>query len=440
MENQKTNRKNLARQESISTNWIRTIAILSPVHPVGKELSEAECQELKASFEQNFLKIGHFPYFELENGYYAVYNIAFDVAKNNAFNHAADSFVFAKIHWNKEGDAVFTLEYWKHFCKTINGKEQITTYKIKGSQVLGGSFENVQAKDDFLARLNPPFKSFIPNSLVEQMAAVNNVVEDYAQRHPDVDIFEFFNESISEQKTGKHHWITRAQLYGRWNKNYGKSVENKTINDNEPCTSETTVKKSNGLAVQTYEPLKMSDIGKNIRTYAIVPEEEGGLFKKPKNPILNAIKDIWPYITVDEYFNGQKNKSFLIINVSLDFIKHLAAKYKITYFYFGYEDVTYLWRINDPKYPNAFFVNNYEKIGQPARLRNFSDLPNDYWIVGWRNRLKINIPIAAIDDISTKIQANIDKYFNGDSSIVDWCIKHVGLAAHLRQRRLYQFD
>ena len=83
---------------------------------------------------------------------------------------------------------------------------------------MGGSFESVQAKDDFLARLNLPFKSFIPDDLVEQMAAVNNAVEDYAQRHPDVDIFEFFNESISEMWTGKHHWITRYKLYGKWNK------------------------------------------------------------------------------------------------------------------------------------------------------------------------------------------------------------------------------
>ena len=218
MENQKTNRKNLARQESNSTNWIRTIAILSPVNPVGKELSEAECLELKKRFENDFLKIGHFPYFELGNGYYAVYNIVFDVAKNDAFNHAADSFIFAKIHWNREGDAVFTLEYWEHFCKTINGIEQITTYKLKGSQELGGSFENNQAKDDFLARLNLPFKSFIPDDLVEQMAAVNNAVEEYAMQNPDVDIHQVFNESICWGYTGKHHWITRCKLYGKWNK------------------------------------------------------------------------------------------------------------------------------------------------------------------------------------------------------------------------------
>ncbi|MBR5956841.1 MAG: hypothetical protein IKZ99_00595 [Salinivirgaceae bacterium] len=404
MENQKTNRKNLARQESNSTNWIRTIAILSPVHPVGKELSEAEYQELKERFENDFLKIGHFPYFELENGYYAVYNIVFDGAKQDAMDYAADSFVFAKIHWNKEGDAVFTLENWEHFCKNINGKEQITTYKRNGVQVLGGSFENVQAKDDFLARLNPPFNSFIPNNLVEQMAAVNNVVEDYARCHPDVDIFEFFNESASEIWTGKHRWITRAKLYGNWGK------------------------------------LKISDIGKNILTYAIVPEDEGGLFKKPKNPILNAIKDIWPYITVDKSFFRQKNKSFLIINVSLDVIKHLAARHKITCFYYGYEDVAEMWQINDPKYPNAFFASNYKKIGLPARLRKVSGLPDDYLIVGFRNQVEINIPIAAINDISTKIQANIDKYFNGDDSIVDWCINHVGMHAYLLRKRLYQFD
>lgn len=215
MENQKTKRKNLARQESNSTNWVRTIAVLSPVNPVGKELSEAECQELKTVFEQN-LKIGHFPYFKSADGFYTVYNIGFDVAKKDAMDYSADSFIFVRIHWNKEGDAVFTLEYWKHFCKTINGKEQITTYKIKGSQVLGGSFESVQAKNDFLARLNPPFKSFIPNDLAEQMAAVNNAVESYAQRHPDEDILQVFSESFSEEYTGFKNWITRNKIYGKW--------------------------------------------------------------------------------------------------------------------------------------------------------------------------------------------------------------------------------
>ena len=223
MENQKTNRKNLARQESISTNWIRTIAILSPVNPVGKELSEAEYQKLKESFD-NLLKRGHYPYFKMEGQnpeIFVVYNIEFETAKKYALGYLADSFVYVRIHWNKEGDAVFSLENWEHFCKIINGKEQITTYKIKGSQVLDGSFENVRTKDDFLARLNPPFNLFIPNNLVEQMAAVNNVVEDYAQRHPDVDIEQMFNESIGWGYTGKHHWITRAQLYGRWDKNNG---------------------------------------------------------------------------------------------------------------------------------------------------------------------------------------------------------------------------
>ncbi len=217
MENQKSNCKNLARQESNSTDWVRTIAVLSPVNPVGKELSDDEKQQLNKERFEHYLKTGHYPYFKSADGFYTVYNIGFDVAKKDAMDYSADSFIFVRIHWNKEGDAVFTLEYWKHFCKTINGKEQITTYKIKGSQVLGGSFESVQAKDDFLTRLNPPFKSFIPNDLVEQMAAVNNVVEDYARRNPSVDIFEFFNESISEIWTGKHHWITRARLYGKWN-------------------------------------------------------------------------------------------------------------------------------------------------------------------------------------------------------------------------------
>ena len=217
MEAKTINRNNLARQESISTNWIRTMAILSPVNPVGKELSEAENQEFKESFE-HYLKIGHYPYFKSTDGFYTIYNIEFDGAKKDAMDYAADSFIFAKIHWNKEGDAVFTLEYWEHFCKTINGIEQITTYKLKGSQELGGSFESVQAKDDFLARLNPPFKSFIPNDLVEQMAAVNNVVEEYAMQNPDVDIHQVFNESICWGYTGKHHWITRYKLYGKWNK------------------------------------------------------------------------------------------------------------------------------------------------------------------------------------------------------------------------------
>lgn len=216
MENQKSNCKNLARQESNSTNWVRTIAVLSPVNPVGKELSDDEKQQLNKERFEHYLKTGHYPYFKSADGFYTVYNIGFDVAKKDAMYYSADSFIFVRIHWNKEGDAVFTLEYWNHFCKTINGKEQITTYKIKGSQVLGGSFESVQAKDDFLTRLNSSFKSLIPNDLAEQMAAVNNAVESYALQHPDEDILQVFSESFSEKYTGFKNWITRNRIYGKW--------------------------------------------------------------------------------------------------------------------------------------------------------------------------------------------------------------------------------
>ena len=98
------------------------------------------------------------------------------------------------------------------------------------------------------------------------------------------------------------------------------------------------------------------------------------------------------------------------------------------------------WQIKNI-HTKSFYADDYVKKGPNTKgITNRSGLPDDYWITGWRCRLKINIPIAVIKDISTKIQANIDKYFNGDSNIVDWCMTHVGLAAHLRQRRLYQFE
>lgn len=185
---------------------------------------------------------------------------------------------------------------------------------------------------------------------------------------------------------------------------------------------------------------KLSDIGKNIRTFAIVPEEEGSLFRKPKNPILDVVKGNWPYIPVDEYFNGKRNTSFLIINIPLDIIKELAARYEVITFYYGYEDVMEYWQIKNI-HTKSFYADDYvKKCPNTKGITNRSGLPDDYWIKGWRSRLEINIPIAAINDISTKIQANIDKYFGGDSSIVDWCINHVGLATHLRQLRLYQFE
>lgn len=203
---------------------------------------------------------------------------------------------------------------------------------------------------------------------------------------------------------------------------------------------EATDNKLNELVRQDCETVKMSDIGKNIRTYAIVPKDEGTWFKKPKNPILNAIKNVWPYTTVNKYFNCKRTPSFLIVNIPLDNIKRLAARYEIGWFYYGYENVTDIWRVIDLKKTKGFSANDYKKFEYAEGITNYSGLPDGYWIRGWRCRAEFNIPIAAIDDISTKIQANIDKYFNGDDSIVDWCINHVGMHAYLLRKRLYQFD
>lgn len=439
MENQKTNCNNLARQESNSENWVRTIAVLSPVNPIGKSLSESECQELKTGFE-NLLKTAHYPYFKSEGqqpeGLYTIYNIEFEQAKKYSKCYEADSFIYVKTLLDEAGDVNFTIEYWEHLCKTICGKKLITTYKLKSSQVLNGSLATVLSKEDFFSQLNPKYKTSIPFNIDVQMGAVNSTIEDYARRHPDEKIRSRFCESISESYTGEKHWKTRCELYDKWN--YG--------DDNH---SETSVIKgikagnSTELAeqiVETGERIKVSDIGKNIRTFAIVPEEEGALFRKPKNPILDAIKGNWPYIPVDEYFNGKRNTSFLIVNIPLDSIKKLAARYNVITFYYGYEDVMEYWQVKDI-HTKSCFANDYvKKCPNTKGITNRSGLPDDYWIKGWRSRLEINIPIAAINDISTKIQANIDKYFGGDSGIVDWCLTHVGMAAHLRQKRLYQFE
>ena len=95
---------------------------------------------------------------------------------------------------------------------------------------------------------------------------------------------------------------------------------------------EATAKNRNGLVSQACESLKMSDIGKNIRSYAIVPEDEGSLFRKPKNPILNAIKNFWPYTTVNKRFNCKRSTSFLIVNIPnisyrLEYKKRYANRY-----------------------------------------------------------------------------------------------------------------
>ena len=96
------------------------------------------------------------------------------------------------------------------------------------------------------------------------------------------------------------------------------------------------------------------------------------------------------------------------------------------------------WATEKEDKPYNWFSNDYIKKSEAAGFLWPEGPATDYAVEC--DSYKFALPTAAIADVSEKIQVNVDKYFKGNSAIVDWCMNHVGYEKYLRWERLYRFE
>lgn len=187
---------------------------------------------------------------------------------------------------------------------------------------------------------------------------------------------------------------------------------------------------------------------KNIKTFAIFtaqnPDSESSsrtFNKKSNRSLLKELRSsYYKYIPIDGHFAGNLEESYMVFNIPFEVAKQLSGKYHQTSFCFcdvSRNAVEY-WEKENDKIPYDSLTNPYVKKDEVSTIDEIQGADDNYSLIG--KSFQFTFPFSIFPETSDKIQDNVDKFFNGDSKIVDYCMNHVGYSVYLRKRSLYNFE
>ncbi|MBR6082656.1 MAG: hypothetical protein IKP62_07005 [Salinivirgaceae bacterium] len=184
---------------------------------------------------------------------------------------------------------------------------------------------------------------------------------------------------------------------------------------------------------------------RNILTFAVLAEQNPDTAatntkgKKTRKSVNDYIKS---YVSVpaEGRIGGYTGKLLIVINILFDDVKKIAEKCGLPTFCFVNvkSGVIEYWATEKEDKPYNWFSNDYIKKSEAAGFLWPEGPATGYAVEG--DSYKFTLPTEALADVSAKMQTNVDKYFNGNSAIVDWCMNHVGYEKYIRWERLYKFE
>ena len=184
---------------------------------------------------------------------------------------------------------------------------------------------------------------------------------------------------------------------------------------------------------------------RNILTFAVLPEQNPDTAatytkgKKTRKPLFDYF-NYYVSLPAEGRIGSYTGKLLIVINILFNDVKKAAEKCELPSFCFVNvkNGVIEYWATQKEDEPYNWFSNDYVKKNETTGFQFPNQLTAEYDVEG--DSYKIALPTAALADISAKIQANVDKYFKGNSAIVDWCMNRWENDVYFRWDRLYKFD
>ena len=182
---------------------------------------------------------------------------------------------------------------------------------------------------------------------------------------------------------------------------------------------------------------------RNILTFAVLAEQNpdtAAFDTKGKKSLFDYVKGDYVSVPAEGRIGGCTGKLLIVINILFDNVKKIAEKCGLPSFCFVNvkNGVFEYWALEKENKPFNWFSNRYINKSKIADFQwpdgSVADCTDE------ADSFKFALPTAALADVSAKIQANVDKYFKGNSAIVDWCIDHAGYEKYIRWERLYKFE
>jgi len=182
---------------------------------------------------------------------------------------------------------------------------------------------------------------------------------------------------------------------------------------------------------------------RNILTFAVLAEQNPDTVAfdtKGKKSLFDYVKGNYVSVPAEGRIGGYTGKLLIVINILFDDVKKIAEKCGLPTFCFVNvkSGVIEYWATEKEDKPYNWFSNDYIKKSEAAGFLWPEGPATGYAVEG--DSYKFTLPTEALADVSAKMQTNVDKYFNGNSAIVDWCMNHVGYEKYIRWERLYKFE
>ena len=184
---------------------------------------------------------------------------------------------------------------------------------------------------------------------------------------------------------------------------------------------------------------------RNILSFAVLAVQNpdtAGTHSKGKETQKSVLDYIKSYVSVptEGRVGGYTGNLLIVINILFDDVKKIAEKCGLPSFCIAdaKNGVIEYWATGNENKPYNWFSNDYVKKNEIADFQFPDGLATGYAVEG--DSYKFTLPTEALANVSAKMQTNIDKYFKGNSAIVDWCMNHVGYEKYIRRERLYKFE
>ena len=180
---------------------------------------------------------------------------------------------------------------------------------------------------------------------------------------------------------------------------------------------------------------------RNILTFAVLANQNINTAAKGQKTLLDCV-NARNYVCVpsEGRLGSHTGKLLIVINILFDDAKKIAEEYGQPAFCFANVEngVVEYWALEKENKPFNWFSNCYINKSKIADFQWPDGLVAD--CADEADSYKFALPTAALADVSAKIQTNVDKYFKGNSAIVDWCMNRWGRDVYFRWDRLYKFD
>jgi predicted RNA-binding protein with EMAP domain len=182
-----------------------------------------------------------------------------------------------------------------------------------------------------------------------------------------------------------------------------------------------------------------------VKSFAVFTSQNPMSQEVDKKDNSKLIKDLkktiknykYVYVSVDGFFDGNKEDSILVFNIKQEVVSNLCGKYNQTSFIYAEPDEDRVkfeyWEVEDTDTPYNKSSNNYIKKDEETKsIDGTNEL--GFTVIGkGKHEVKVTIPFSVFGYVNEKLLENAKNYAKERNCSVDtvfeWAINRIGDAA-----------